>query len=174
MDITIEKLIYGGDGLAHHEGSTVFVPFVLPAERAAAPVEQKKKFIRARLERLIDQSAGRVVPRCPHFGVCGGCNYQHIAYEAQLQYKTEILRETLRRLGRIEWPGEIAFTLGRRGAIAIAPSGKFVRSSQPARIQLIPPFPANRKRRAFASDTLAQTPPLFVPLTSARFSPRCS
>ncbi len=109
MDITIEKLIYGGDGLAHHEGSTVFVPFVLPAERvSAAPVEQKKKFIRARVERLIEQSAGRAVPPCPHFGVCGGCNYQHIAYEAQLQYKTEILRETLRRLGHIEWSGEIA------------------------------------------------------------------
>lgn len=109
MDITIEKLIYGGDGLAHHEGSTVFVPFVLPAERvSAAPVERKKKFIRARVDKLIEPSAGRAVPPCPHFGLCGGCNYQHIAYEAQLQYKTEILRETLRRLGHIEWPGEIA------------------------------------------------------------------
>jgi tRNA/tmRNA/rRNA uracil-C5-methylase (TrmA/RlmC/RlmD family) len=108
MDITIEKLIYGGDGLAHHEGSTVFVPFVLPAERvSAAPVEQKKKFIRARVERLIEPSAGRAVPPCPYFGVCGGCNYQHIAYEAQLQYKTEILRETLRRLGHIEWRNRI-------------------------------------------------------------------
>lgn len=109
MDITIEKLIYGGDGLAHHEGSTVFVPFVLPAERvSAAPVERKKKFIRARVDKLIEQSAGRAVPPCPHFGACGGCNYQHIAYEAQLQYKTEILRETLRRLGHIEWPSEIS------------------------------------------------------------------
>src|SRR5579862_4498501 len=108
MDITIEKLIYGGDGLAHYEGSTVFVPFVLPAERvSAAPVERKKKFIRARVDKLIEPSAGRAVPPCPHFGLCGGCNYQHIAYGAQLQYKTEILRETLRRLGHIEWPAEI-------------------------------------------------------------------
>ncbi len=108
MDITIEKLIYGGDGLAHHEGSTVFVPFVLPAERVSAvPVEQKKKFVRARVERVIETSPSRAVPPCPHFGVCGGCNYQHIPYEAQLQYKTEILRETLRRLGRVEWSGEI-------------------------------------------------------------------
>jgi 23S rRNA (uracil1939-C5)-methyltransferase len=109
MDVTIEKLIYGGEGLAHHEGSTVFVPFVLPAERAAIlPTEQKKKFIRARLERVLDVSPERIAPRCPHFGVCGGCDYQHIPYEAQLKYKTEILRETLRRIGRIEWPGEIA------------------------------------------------------------------
>jgi 23S rRNA (uracil1939-C5)-methyltransferase len=108
MDITIEKLIYGGDGLAHHEGSTVFVPFVLPAERVEAePVERKKKFVRARVEKLLDPSPARTLPPCPHFGVCGGCNYQHIPYEAQLQYKTEILRETLRRIGRIEWTGEI-------------------------------------------------------------------
>ena len=85
------------------------MPFVLPAERvSAAPVERKKKFIRARVDKLIEPSAGRAVPPCPHFGACGGCNYQHISYEAQLQYKTEILRETLWRLGHIEWPGEIA------------------------------------------------------------------
>ena len=108
MEITIEKLIYGGEGLAHHDGSTVFVPFVLPAERiAAAPVEHKKKFIRARVERLLEPSPDRASARCPHFGVCGGCDYQHIPYESQLKYKTEILRETLRRIGRIEWPGEI-------------------------------------------------------------------
>jgi 23S rRNA (uracil1939-C5)-methyltransferase len=108
MDVTIEKLIYGGEGLAHHDGSTVFVPFVLPAERAAIlPTEQKKKFIRARLERVLDVSPERIASRCPHFGVCGGCDYQHIPYEAQLKYKTDILRETLRRIGRIEWLGEI-------------------------------------------------------------------
>jgi 23S rRNA (uracil1939-C5)-methyltransferase len=108
MEITIEKLIYGGDGLAHHDGATVFVPFVLPEERvAASPVEQKKKFIRAQVDKVLAPSPVRIVPRCPHFGVCGGCNYQQIPYEVQLKYKTEILRETLRRIGRIEWPGEI-------------------------------------------------------------------
>ncbi len=86
MDVTIEKLIYGGDGLAHHEGSTVFIPFVLPAERVVAlPVEQKKKFVRARVEELLEPSPQRTLPPCPHFGICGGCNYQHIPYEAQLQ-----------------------------------------------------------------------------------------
>ena len=108
MDITIEKLIYGGEGLAHHEGSTVFVPFVLPAERVAVePVEQKKKFVRARVEKVLDPSPSRAPSRCPHFGNCGGCNYQHIPYEEQLKYKVEILRETLRRIGKIEWTGEI-------------------------------------------------------------------
>jgi 23S rRNA (uracil1939-C5)-methyltransferase len=114
MDITIEKLIYGGDGLAHHDGSAVFVPFVLPAERVAAEaVEQKKKFVRVRMEKLLEASPGRVEPRCPHFTFCGGCHYQHIPYEAQLQYKTEILRETLGRIGRIECPGPIATHSGQ-------------------------------------------------------------
>jgi 23S rRNA (uracil1939-C5)-methyltransferase len=108
VEITIEKLIYGGEGLAHHDGSTVFVPFVLPAERiSAAAVEQKKKFIRARVERVLDPSPERASARCPHFGICGGCDYQHIPYESQLKYKSDILRETLRRIGRIEWTGDI-------------------------------------------------------------------
>lgn len=108
MDVIIEKLIYGGEGLTHHEGATVFVPFVLPGERVdVVPVEQKKKFVRGRVEAILVPSAQRIAARCPHFGVCGGCDYQHIPYEAQLRYKSEILRETLRRLGRIEWAGEI-------------------------------------------------------------------
>jgi 23S rRNA (uracil1939-C5)-methyltransferase len=108
MDITIEKLIYGGEGLAHHDGSTVFVPFVLPAERVAVEaVEQKKKFVRGRVERILQAAPERVTAPCPHFGICGGCDYQHIPYAAQLGFKSEILRETLRRIGKIEWTGEI-------------------------------------------------------------------
>ncbi|HVB56215.1 MAG TPA: 23S rRNA (uracil(1939)-C(5))-methyltransferase RlmD [Candidatus Acidoferrales bacterium] len=108
MDVTIEKLIYGGEGLAHYDGSPVFVPFVLPGEQVAvAPVEQKKKFVRARLEKILVASPERTVAPCPHFGVCGGCDYQHIPYESQLTHKTQILRETMRRLGRVEWAGEI-------------------------------------------------------------------
>jgi len=108
MELTIEKLVYGGDGLAHHDGSTVFVPFVVPGEKiAAAPVERKKKFVRARVERVVQAAPERKPAPCPHFGVCGGCHYQHLPYEVQLKYKTEILRETLRRIGRIHWAQEI-------------------------------------------------------------------
>ncbi len=108
IEITIEKLVYGGEGLAHHDGVTVFVPFVLPEERiSATPIEKRKKFVRARPEYVLAPSPNRVAPRCLHFGMCGGCNYQHIPYEAQLDYKTQILRETLRRLGRVDWSGEI-------------------------------------------------------------------
>jgi 23S rRNA (uracil1939-C5)-methyltransferase len=108
LDITIEKLIYGGEGLAHHDGATVFVPLVLPAERVAVEaVEQKKNFVRGRVERILQAAPERVEARCRHFGVCGGCDYQQIAYGAQLKFKSEILRETLRRIGKIEWAGEI-------------------------------------------------------------------
>jgi 23S rRNA (uracil1939-C5)-methyltransferase len=108
MELKIEKLVYGGEGLGHDSGNTVFVPYVLPGETvAAAQVDKKKKFVRSRLERVVAPSAERIVAPCPHFGVCGGCDYQHIPYEAQLNYKKEILRETLRRLGRVEWTGEI-------------------------------------------------------------------
>jgi len=108
MDVKIEKLIYGGDGLAHHEGATVFVPFVLPGETVAVvPTETKKKFIRGRLESVLTPSPERIAADCPHFLICGGCHYQHIPYEAQLRYKEHILRETLRRIGKIDWTGPI-------------------------------------------------------------------
>lgn len=108
FDVTIEKLIYGGDGLARHDGATVFVPFVLPSERVTVePIERKKDFVRARLLRVASPSPERVEPLCPHFGVCGGCDYQHMDYGAQLRSKAEILREALRRTGKIDWTGEI-------------------------------------------------------------------
>jgi 23S rRNA (uracil1939-C5)-methyltransferase len=108
MLVTIEKLIYGGEGLAHHEGQTLFVPFVLPGEAVEfEPIERKKKFLRGRARRVVTPAPERLAPACRHFTDCGGCHYQHIPYEVQLRFKTEILRETLRRVGRIAWDGPI-------------------------------------------------------------------
>lgn len=108
MELKIEKLVYGGDGLAHHEGATVFLSYVLPGESVVAePVETKKKFVRARLDHIVAPSTERIAAPCPHFAVCGGCDYQHILYETQLAYKSSILHETLRRIGRIDWTGDI-------------------------------------------------------------------
>ncbi|MHB8676279.1 MAG: 23S rRNA (uracil(1939)-C(5))-methyltransferase RlmD [Candidatus Acidiferrales bacterium] len=109
MRAKIEKLVYGGEGLAHEDGEAIFVPFVLPGEEVElTPGTRKTKFVRARVTRVLEASPDRVEARCPHFGVCGGCDYQHISYEAQLRYKEQILRETLRRLGRIDWQGPIS------------------------------------------------------------------
>src|SRR5262249_13147276 len=66
-----------------------------------------KKIVRARVLDVVEPSAERVPAPCSHFGRCGGCQYQHMPYAAQLRYKSEILRETLRRIGRIRWEGPI-------------------------------------------------------------------
>lgn len=108
IDIEIEKLVYGGDGLARAEGRTILVPFTLPGEKLTADVvREKNRLVRARPSAFTEQSSERVEPKCPVFGTCGGCNYQHIPYERQLDYKEAILRETLARIGKIEWAGEI-------------------------------------------------------------------
>jgi len=108
LRISIEKLVYGGDGLAHADGNTVFVPYVLPGEvvRAAAK-SKRKKLVWAQLLEVTSPSAQREGARCPHFQTCGGCHYQHISAAEQLRLKREILLETLSRLGGIQWSGAI-------------------------------------------------------------------
>ncbi|MGH9430175.1 MAG: 23S rRNA (uracil(1939)-C(5))-methyltransferase RlmD [Terriglobia bacterium] len=108
FEVQIEKLVYGGDALAHHEGKPVFVSQALPGERLEAePTRTVKGILHARPVRLLTASAERVDPPCPYFGSCGGCQYQHLAAPSQTARKVEILRETLLRVGKISWPGEI-------------------------------------------------------------------
>ena len=119
MQLTIEKLVYGGDGLARlpaddsaingpGKGKAVFLPFVLAGEAIAATlVEQRPGFARGRLDSILQTSPDRVAPQCPHFTACGGCHYQHAGYEEQLKIKVEILRENLRRLAKFELETEI-------------------------------------------------------------------
>jgi 23S rRNA (uracil1939-C5)-methyltransferase len=116
--LSIEKLIYGGDGLARTPAGpdlrsmAVFVPFVLPGERVEADVrvdvrQEKSGFSRVSVSQLIEASPDRVEARCPYFGRCGGCHYQHIRYDKQLQFKAEILRETIQRIAKVELCSEI-------------------------------------------------------------------
>lgn len=106
--LSIEKLIYGGAGMAHADGDTVFVPYVLPGEEVRASVRaRKKKLVHANLLQVQKAGPARVAACCPHFGVCGGCHYQHIEIGEQVRLKKEILRETLSRLGGVQWTGEI-------------------------------------------------------------------
>ncbi len=106
--LTIEKLVYGGDGLARDDGRVVLTPFVLPGEVVRAEVRRAKNDLgRGRILELLTAAGGRVEPGCPFFYRCGGCQYQHASYELQLQQKAAILREVLRRSGKIEFDGEI-------------------------------------------------------------------
>src|SRR5258706_3656222 len=106
--ISIEKLVYGGDGLAHADGNTVFVPYVLPGEQVRAATKSKrKKLVWAQLLEVTSASAQREGARCPHFQTCGGCPYQHIPAAEQLRLKKGSLWESLSRLGGVQWTGEI-------------------------------------------------------------------
>ena len=100
LDVTMEKLVYGGDCLAHHAGQAIFVPFVIPDERVTITIrEEKRKFARGELVTLQQSSPMRVAPRCVHFGRCGGCHSQHMNPAAQLSGKQAILAEALQRAG---------------------------------------------------------------------------
>jgi len=111
--VTVEKLVFGGDGLARLDGRVVLSPFVLPGERIRAEAAQEKPgLVRARTLEVLQAAEERVVPQCPYFARCGGCHYQHAPYEYQLRAKQAILAEELRRLGKIEPPAEIAVLAG--------------------------------------------------------------
>jgi 23S rRNA (uracil1939-C5)-methyltransferase len=114
LRLNIEKLIYGGEGLArlpadeHGPGKAVLVPFVLPGETVEAVLrEQKSGFARAQLDGILAASLRRIDPRCPYFQRCGGCHYQHTDYEHQLEIKAAVLKENLRRIAKVELDTEL-------------------------------------------------------------------
>jgi 23S rRNA (uracil1939-C5)-methyltransferase len=107
MKLQIEKAIYGGNGLARlpadegtHAGKAVFVPFTLPGEIIEATLEEDRgRYATAHADAIIEAAPGRTQARCPYFGDCGGCQYQHAIYPLQVEMKLDILRETLTRAG---------------------------------------------------------------------------
>ena len=114
MRLSIEKLVYGGDGLARlpvdAEGRSkaVFAPFVLPGEAVEATIlEEKPSFTRARADEILEPSGLRISARCPYYQRCGGCHYQHTGYENQLEIKAAILKENLRRIAKLELAADL-------------------------------------------------------------------
>jgi len=106
--VQIEKPVYGGSFLARVEGKAIFVPLALPGEQARVRiVEEKRGYATAEIADIVSAAPERITPACPHFGVCGGCHYQHTTYATQLQLKQAILRETLER-GGVQALAEIA------------------------------------------------------------------
>jgi len=98
--VEIEKPIYGGAFLGRIEGKAVFVPLTLPGEQARVRITQAKSgYATAEAEEILRAAPKRIQPACPHFGLCGGCHYQHTDYATQLAFKQSILRETLERGG---------------------------------------------------------------------------
>src|SRR5712692_9316862 len=108
-----QKLVYGGDALGHYRGRPVLMPRALPGERVEVEtVRTAKGVVHARPLRILEAAPDRVEPPCPYFGRCGGCQYQHLEPAKQADAKREILRETLRRIGKIAWQGEIPLHAG--------------------------------------------------------------
>src|SRR4051812_45950288 len=98
IDLTIQDVAFGGAGVGRHGGKAVFVPFTIDGEAISAEiVREKKQFAEAARVQIHESSAHRVAPRCPYFGRCGGCAYQHIDYPHQLEVKWRQVRDLLKR-----------------------------------------------------------------------------
>ncbi|MFQ5886769.1 MAG: TRAM domain-containing protein, partial [Anaerolineae bacterium] len=96
--LQLTDIAHGGEALGRHEGKVIFVPYALPGEEVLVEIVQDKgRYARARLLEVVRPSPDRVEPRCPHFGTCGGCQWQHMAYEAQLRFKEGVLHDQLER-----------------------------------------------------------------------------
>lgn len=112
MDVVIESLAAGGDGVGRApDGRVVFVPFTAPGDRVRLRVlESRPRFVRAKVETLLEPGPARTDPVCPVFGSCGGCSWQHVLGSAQLEAKRRIVEDALRRIGGLRFGGEIAIT----------------------------------------------------------------
>lgn len=104
LTLRVEALVFGGAGLAHGpDGRVVFVSFAAPGELVEALVEREyPDYIQAVVSRVVEASPDRVEPECGLFGECGGCQLQHMSYPAQLAAKEAVVREQLRRIGRLD------------------------------------------------------------------------
>jgi 23S rRNA (uracil1939-C5)-methyltransferase len=105
-DIKLTTLVYGGEALGRlPDGRAVFVPFALPGELVRLRlVEDKRNYARAELLEVLSPSKLRIQPRCIHYGICGGCHYQHMPYADQLDAKRDILKDQLERIGKMSDP----------------------------------------------------------------------
>jgi len=113
MQIQIEKMVYGGAGLARTDQGIIFVPRAAPGDVLEVEVfDRKKDYASARITRVVEPSIFRQTPDCPNYETAGCCHWQHIQYARQLEIKEAVMRETLQRTGRIAWDGPISIISG--------------------------------------------------------------
>jgi len=132
IEVDLEHVAHGGEMIGRVDGQVVFVPYGLPGERARARVvSAKRDFVKGELLDVLRPAPGRVLPRCPYFGACGGCSWQHADYAVQLELKRGVLIDQLSRIGGMadaeelvratigmvdpwEYRNHVRFTLGRK------------------------------------------------------------
>ena len=107
-ELEIEKLIYGGEGIGRINQQAVFVAYAAPGDRVRVRITKlERNFARGVIEEILEPSAARRAAPCQHFGVCGGCQLQHLNYKTQLEAKAEFIRSSLQRIGGIQWEEKI-------------------------------------------------------------------
>ena len=131
VELQIEKLAVGGDGLAFLDGRAIFVPHTIPGETVRAALEDRTRgdWATAVLEEVLEASPDRTVPVCPLFGTCGGCSLQHMAYPRQLQEKASILGDCLARTGGLPAPAppvtpSVPYSYRNRMQFHLSPAGR--------------------------------------------------
>ncbi|HEY6122469.1 MAG TPA: class I SAM-dependent RNA methyltransferase [Pyrinomonadaceae bacterium] len=103
LEVEIERVLPGGLGLAHAEGRTIFVSLAAPGDVVKIKIDRLRgKTAFASIVEILTASPVRIEPPCPYFGRCGGCDFQHLPYNSQLEFKREIIRDCLYRIARIE------------------------------------------------------------------------
>jgi 23S rRNA (uracil1939-C5)-methyltransferase len=155
--VRIESLAAGGEGIGHlADGRVVFVPLAAPGDLCEIVlVEDRPRYARASLVRVLEPSEERVNPKCGVFGRCGGCEWQHLAYPAQLRAKAELIRAALTRLGGIEW-----------GEVQVTPSPSEYGYRQRARVVWGADGVGFRERRSHRVCVIEQCPVLAAPLNA--------
>lgn len=129
FEVTVERLLPGGLGLAHADGKTILVGLAAPGDRLRVRAERERgATVFASIVELLAPGPERVEPPCPYFGRCGGCDFQQLSYDAQLAAKSEIIRDCLRRIARVEPPA----------AVEVVPSPEVWRYRSRARWQYDP------------------------------------
>ena len=103
LEVEVERILPGGMGLAHAGGKTIFVSLAAPGDRLRVRVDRRQgDLLFASIEEIITRSPVRIEPPCPYFGRCGGCDFQQLNYQAQLAAKSEMIRDCLHRIARLE------------------------------------------------------------------------
>jgi 23S rRNA (uracil1939-C5)-methyltransferase len=111
MEVTIERILPGGFGLAHAEGKTIMVALAAPGDRLRVRIDREKGSVSfASIIEIIEPSRQRIEPPCPYFGRCGGCDFQQMSYQAQLDAKVEIIKDCLHRIAKLENTPEVQIT----------------------------------------------------------------
>lgn len=103
IELTIDTVAFGGQGVGRYQDMVVFVPLMVDGDEGIVEItEVKKRYVRGRLMTLTKASGRRTEPLCPVYGLCGGCQYQHIVYDYQLVLKQQQIRDTFTRIGRFD------------------------------------------------------------------------